>query len=114
MKLDRRDLLLGAASAAIPLTAPRRCFAAFSRLERLKPFVTPELRLFNANTCERISCAFWSDGSFLDQELRRFDWFMRDWRESVARPVDRDLLWALAAIREAGMRDGHDGRSSPT
>ena len=109
MKLDRRDLLLGAASGAVSLAVPGRGFAAVSRMERIKPFVTPELRLFNANTGERISCAFWRDGSFLEREVRRIDWFMRDWREDVARPVDRDLLWALAAVRGAAMRDGHDG-----
>lgn len=110
MNLDRRDLLLlGSASAAVSLVSAGRGLAGISRMERLKPFVTPELRLFNANTGERIFCPFWRDGSFLDRELRRLDWFMRDWREDVARPIDRDLLWALAAIREAAMRDGHDG-----
>lgn len=110
MKFDRRDLLLiGAASASVSLSAAGRGLAGISRMERLKPFVTPELRLLNANTGERISSAFWRDGKFLDLELRRLDWFMRDWREGISRAVDRDLLWALAAIREAAMRDGHDG-----
>lgn len=109
MNLDRRDLLLGSASAAFFLAAPDRGLAAISRLERLKPFVAPSLRLLNANNGERINCEFWRDGRFLDRELRRIDWFMRDWREDVARPMDRDLLWALATVREAAMRDGHDG-----
>jgi uncharacterized protein YcbK (DUF882 family) len=83
--------------------------AEASRLDNLKSIITPELRLFNANTGERMSAVFWRDGQYVQQELRRIDWLMRDWREAEMLSVDRDLLWGLAAMREAAMRDGHDG-----
>lgn len=109
MKLNRRDLLTSAVAACAGLSMPLAAQAGTSRLDTLKPIVTPELRLFNANTGERMSAVFWRDGYYDEQELRRIDWLMRDWREKEMLPVDRELLWGLAAIREAAMRDGHDG-----
>lgn len=106
MKLNRRDLLLGAVAT---FSISNSAVAETSRIEKLKPIISPELRLFNANTGEKISTVFWRDGYFVEQELRRIDWLMRDWREGEALAIDRNLLWGLAAIREAAMRDGHDG-----
>ena len=41
--------------------------------------------------------------------LRRLDWFFRDWRQNEKKTMDRDLYWALAVLREAAMQEGHDG-----
>jgi len=107
MIFSRRDMFLGAAALTATLAIPTAAVA--SRLDNLKPIITPELRLFNANTGERMSAVFWRDGQYVEQELRRIDWLMRDWREAEMLSVDRDLIWGLAAIREAAMRDGHNG-----
>ena len=109
MMLTRRHLFLGALGAGAFPALPAAVEGGMPRIDRLKPVITPELRLHNANTDERMSTVFWRDGRFEEHELRRIDWFMRDWREAKARPVDRNLLWGLAAVREAAMRDGHHG-----
>jgi uncharacterized protein YcbK (DUF882 family) len=109
MRLERRDLLLKASAVGAALLLPGAAMAKTPRIETLKPIITPELQLFNANTGERMSSVFYRNGRYIEQELRRIDWMMRDWREKESKPVDRNLLWALAAIREAGIRDGHNG-----
>ena len=110
MRLNRRDLLLSAASAGASCTLPTAVFAKTpSRLDSLKPIIKPHLRMWNANTNERISTTFWRDGQYDVQELRRIDWFMRDWREAEMKPCSRNLLWGLAAISEAAVGDGHSG-----
>lgn len=113
----RRQLLLGA--AAVIATAPfgLPAFAEegppparpSSRLDQLVSAIRPELRMFNANTNERMSSRFFGPTGYDPVEIRRINWFMRDWREGEARQVDVRLLWALAAIRQAAMKDGHDG-----
>jgi uncharacterized protein YcbK (DUF882 family) len=110
MRLNRRDLLLGASAAGASCALPGTVFAKNrSKIDSLKPIINPELRMWNANTNERISTVFWRDGNYDVQELRRIDWFMRDWRQAEVKPCSRDLLWSLAAISEAAIRDGHSG-----
>lgn len=110
MRLNRRDLFMGASAAGALLIAPSMAFANNTKMiERIKPVITPELRMWNANTDERMSSVFFRDGQYDQNELRRIDWFMRDWRQAETKSVDPELLWALAAIREAAMGDGHNG-----
>lgn len=107
LSMDRRKFLLGSAAVAAFATSGQT--ASASRIETLRPVIPPKLRMWNANTDEKIYSVFWKDGAYDEQELRRLDWFMRDWREAEIKPCSRDLLWGLAAIREAAMRDGHTG-----
>lgn len=99
---------MSACAVGVSLMTPTHAMAS-SRLESLKPIITPTLQMWNANTDERISVTFWKDGRYDRQALRRIDWFVRDWRQAETKEIDRDLLWALAAIREASMRDGNPG-----
>ena len=80
-----------------------------SRLDQLVAAIRPELRMYNANTDERMSSRFYGSTGYDVVEIRRINWFMRDWREAEMKQVDVRLLWALAAIRQAAMKDGHDG-----
>jgi uncharacterized protein YcbK (DUF882 family) len=110
MRLNRRDFLLGAAATGATLLSPAASFAKNkSKIELLKPVITPELQLWNANTGERMSATFYRDGAYDEQAVKRLNWLMRDWRQAELKPMSRNLLWGLAAIREAAMRDGHDG-----
>ncbi|PTX52491.1 uncharacterized protein YcbK (DUF882 family) [Gemmobacter caeni] len=117
--LSRRQVVFGSVAAAAasaiglpafgeigPETAPSR---PTSRLDQLVSAIRPELRMFNANTNERMSARFYGPTGYDPVEIRRINWFMRDWRESEMKQVDVRLLWALAAIRQAAMKDGHDG-----
>lgn len=107
MRLNRRDLFMSALAVGTTIALPG--VASASRLDRLRSIIKPQLRLFNANTGEHMSATFWRDGQYVEQNLRRIDWLMRDWREAEMLSVDRNLLWGLAALREAAMRDGHNG-----
>lgn len=110
MRLNRRSLLLQGAAAALSMTAAGPAMAVGpSRLATLKPIITPELRMINANTGDRMSTTFAREGRMDEAQVRRVDWFMRDWREQMILPMDPELLWGLAAISEAAQRDGHSG-----
>lgn len=113
----RRQLLLGAAATLVTSWTGLPALAEESppparpdsRLDQLVSAIRPELRMFNANTNERMSTRFFGPTGYDPVEIRRINWFMRDWREGETRQVDVRLLWALAAIRQAAMKDGHDG-----
>ena len=117
--LNRRQILLGIGSIALTTSLGVPAFAGVedapaparqnSRLDQLVPAIRPELRMFNANTNERMSSRFFGPTGYDPIEIRRINWFMRDWREGETRQVDVRLLWAMAAIRQAAMKDGHDG-----
>jgi len=116
--MHRRQLLIGAAAMALTSSiglpalseeGPPPAARPSSRLDQLVSAIRPELRMFNANTNERMSTRFFSPTGYDLNEIRRINWFMRDWRQAETRQVDVRLLWALAAIRQAAMRDGHDG-----
>jgi uncharacterized protein YcbK (DUF882 family) len=115
--MHRRQLLIGAAATALTSSIGLPALSEegppparpSSRLDQLVPAIRPELRMFNANTNERMSTRFFGPTGYDPVEIRRINWFMRDWREGETRQVDVRLLWALAAIRQAAMKDGHDG-----
>jgi len=115
--MNRRQLLITGSAALLTSSIGLPAFALdgpdparpSSRLDQLVPAIRPELRMFNANTNERMSSRFFGPTGYDPFEIRRINWFMRDWRQAEARQIDVRLLWALAAIRQAAMRDGHDG-----
>jgi len=80
-------------------------------LDRLVPHIHPELDLHNPNTREFFRGAYYDPLSGYDVEaIKALNWFWRDWRQGVARQVDVRLFWALSAIRQAAMKEGHSGR----
>lgn len=120
MRLTRRKLISGAgaliiSASGIPGAAAAKVVGSpdpsrpNSRLDRLVSDILPELRMWNANTGERMSCRFHGPEGYDETEIHRINWFMRDWREASMMQVDVRLLWALAAIRQAAMQEGHDG-----
>lgn len=115
--MNRREILLGATAAlaasvfglpAVSAAEPAP-WRPNSRLDKIVSAIRPELRMFNANTGERMSSRFFDPSGYDMVEIHRINWFMRDWREEEIRQVDVRLLWAMAAIRQAAMKDGHDG-----
>ncbi len=94
------------AAAAGPIAGPGR---PASRLDALVSTIIPDLTLANANTGERLSCRFFTATGYDRAALRDLNWFMRDWREGETARIDVRCLWALAALRQAAMKDGFDG-----
>lgn len=80
-----------------------------SRLDQLVSVINPELRMVNANTGEKMSGRFFTETGYDENIVDRINWFARDWREEKTRQMDVRILWALAAIRQAAMKEGFNG-----
>lgn len=74
-----------------------------------EPAPEPFLRLRHAQTCEILSsrCERW--GRLDPAQMRRLEWFMRDWREGRSMPVAPLLLRFVARLRHAAVLEGHEG-----
>lgn len=109
MNISRRLFVSGATAAAATTLVPAQVKAADTRLETLKPAITPYLRLHNPHNDERISSTFYKNGQYDEDEIRRLNWFLRDWREDEWAQMSVDLFWAAAALSQAAQQDGHSG-----
>lgn len=58
-----------------------------------------ELNLYNLNTQETLSVAFWADGKFIQAGLDELDQFMRDWRNDEVIDIDPNLYMLLHDLR---------------
>ena len=120
MRLDRRELLAGAASLAVLpllLCSPSRAVAGSppgkpgpgrpgSRLDALLRDIEPVLEMRNRASGEAVSVRF-HDGSQYDRRaVDALNRFMRDFREDRAAEMDARLFWALAAISQAARLAG--------
>lgn len=124
LRLDRRELLAGAASLAalpLPLFVPARAVAGptpskpgpgrpGSRLDALFRDIEPVLKMRNGASGETVSARF-HDGSQYDRRaVEALNRFMRDFREDRAAQMDARLFWALAAISQAARLAGANSR----
>lgn len=118
--IGRRSFLGAMAGLALGLSAPAPAAARVlgtpdpsrigSRLDALAGVIVPELDMDNAHTGERVRLRFHHPEGYDPRALERLNWFLRDWREGESRPMDLRLFWAIAALRQGAMADGHDGR----
>lgn len=69
----------------------------------------PFLRLRHAHTGEVMSSRFEVRGRLDPVQVRRLEWFMRDWREGRSMPIDPHLLRFLAVLRHIAVLEGHEG-----
>lgn len=50
------------------------------------------------HTGESLKATYYADGRYIEEEMRRVSWLLRDWRAQRARAIDPellDLLWSL-------------------
>lgn len=80
-----------------------------SALDEMARKIVPHLDLYNVNTREIYSGRWFKGKSYDLAEIEKLNWLMRDWRQGVATQMDVRLFWALAALRQAAMREGHSG-----
>ena len=59
---------------------------------------TKRLRLYNIHTGERIDAVFWENSSYIQEELERVEYFLRDFRENICHPIDTNLLEYLYMV----------------
>lgn len=110
--ITRRAMLAGLGSCMA--LAPSGAMASATsrpgtRLDSLVEAIDPVLEMRNAHTSETIQVRFYDQRGYRTDEIRRLNWFMRDWRQGEAVQMDTRLFWALAAIRMAAQQDGNDG-----
>lgn len=88
----RQFLRLGAAAAACGAFMPAASFAAsIGTVER-------KLAFHNLHTGERLSVAYFSNGTYRQQALNDINEILRDWRTGEVKEMDVrlvDLLWEL-------------------
>lgn len=117
--INRRNLIFSVAAAvAVPLMPVPPAWAGEetanpnrgeTRLDKLVRLIDPTVDLTNPHTNETIKTRFYRSTGYDMDAVRQINWFMRDWRQNEAIQFDLRVLWALAAIRSAGMKDGHSG-----
>lgn len=100
----------GVEFGAMPMLAPENPKRDGSNLDRLVPEILPYLDLKNTNTGEIFQGYYFRDGAYDMDQVIALNWFMRDWRRSEAVLMDVRLFWAFSAMRQAAMKEGHDGR----
>lgn len=112
--LTRRKLITSAMVAASFSVLPMNAALAASgggktRLDQLVKHIEPVLDLHNSNTRENLKVRFFSGTGYDHQAVREINWFMRDWRQSRAIQIDVRVIWGLAALRHAALKDGNPG-----
>ncbi|MFG6082238.1 YcbK family protein [Paracoccus litorisediminis] len=113
--LTRRSLILSvAASAALPLIPSfagqaEAASRGKSRLDQLVRLIDPVVDLYSPNTEESLKVRFYGPTGYSPDAVRRINWFMRDWRQKETQQFDIRVVWGLAALRHAGIKDGNAG-----
>lgn len=94
--MDRRFFLKSAAlAAALILSRKDSAWGALSRKTSSK-----ELALYNAHTGEDLEVCYFSKGEYRTSALRHINYILRDHRTDEIKPVDRNLLDILSALRK--------------
>lgn len=88
----RRNLLFGLGGLAAYSLAPKKVKASQS-------IETRDLDFFNIHTHERQSGNFWVDGIYQPTVLTDFSQVLRDHRQNLAAPMDKNLYQLLYKLR---------------
>jgi uncharacterized protein YcbK (DUF882 family) len=88
--LGRRAFLLSGAAAAFVVTKPARAI------------IWPERKIFLANphTGETFHDAYWLDGDYIPDSLKRIDFLMRDHNTGEIQEIAPELIDLLARLRQ--------------
>jgi uncharacterized protein YcbK (DUF882 family) len=95
---------------ALPVAGSRRDFLRIGTLTAATVLVSPamanvravperRLRFHNTHTGETLAATYWSEGGFVDSELREIDTVLRDHRSGEIHPIDTDLLDLLYVLQ---------------
>jgi len=94
--MDRRFFLKSAGlAAALIFCREESAWSAYSRKTPSK-----ELALYNAHTGEDLDVCYFSKGQYRTSALRHINYILRDHRTDEIKPIDRNLLDILSAIRK--------------
>ena len=59
---------------------------------------TKRLRMYNIHTGEHLHALFWEDGRYIQEELQRIEYFLRDFRTDRCHTIDTNLLEYLYKV----------------
>lgn len=94
---SRRRFLRGAGAVAVSLL-PAGALWAQAPVRRSLSFV-------HTHTGERLASEYFQNGRYVDSELQRINWLMRDFRAEQVHPIDPGVLDILADLRALADRD---------
>ena len=90
--------LLGVAPMIIPGAAWARMRVKTSR--HAKRAQARALSFYNLHTGERLKTVYWEKGAYIPGALDEINYILRDFRQDEVKPIDRDLLDLLVALRD--------------
>ena len=104
-QLSRRKVLkaamLGAATAAVPLAAHAAQLAAAPANFMMQPAANRALSFYNLHTGEALKTVYFDRGEYVPGALREINYFFRDFRANLIKPIDPRLLDLLHHINRA-------------
>jgi uncharacterized protein YcbK (DUF882 family) len=104
-KLSRRRLLktgvLAAAAAIVPIGADAALRAIEPANFILQPAAMRALSLYNVHTGESLKTIYFENGRYVQGALLEVNYFFRDFRANLVKPIDPQLLDLLHRIHRA-------------
>jgi len=55
------------------------------------------IRMYSGRTGERIDMIYWIDGQYIKEPVKHINYFMRDWRNDLQKPIDLRTVDIMAA-----------------
>lgn len=89
-KLSRRLIIKSATTACLAWQIPSIA----------SPITDKTLRFYNLHTGEKTQNTFWSNGQFVESELKEINHLLRDFRTNESTAIDRTLLQRLHSIQQ--------------
>lgn len=104
-QLSRRKVLkaamLGAATAAVPFGAHAAQWTAAPANFTMRPTASRTLSFYNLHTGENLKTVYFDRGEYVPGALREINYFFRDFRANLIKPIDPRLLDLLHRINLA-------------
>jgi uncharacterized protein YcbK (DUF882 family) len=101
-EINRRKMLkaglLGAVAASVPIGAHAAQWVAMPASFVLRPTESRALSLYNLHTGERLKTVYFDCGEYVPGALREVNYFFRDFRANLVKPIDPRLLDLLHRI----------------
>jgi uncharacterized protein YcbK (DUF882 family) len=95
LDINRRRFIQLGAFAAFGLFSPCPGFAATKSSRKTERF----LSFYNTHTGQSLKTVYWADGMYLPRSLGKINDILRDHRTNEIKPIDKNLLDLLCAIR---------------
>lgn len=82
-----------------------------TRLDALIRAIDPSVDLYNPHTQEHEIIKFYGSGGYNKDGLDRINYMFRDWRQDKVAAVDIRVIWGVAALRSAAIKQSLSGKA---